>query len=305
VTINCHLAERTMAWPVSTRLYLHQTWAEDWDRRAKAHIPKDVAFKTKPEIALDLLDEAKAAGVRWRCVVADAEYGDNPVFLNGLERRKEVFCVALRSDFRVSESGQGPTRRVDERLFEVPLAHWTTINWSEGSQGRLRAKFTALRCWRVDGDGTRHLGWLIGQRPGRGQTGDWKYFWANFSAKTPLEKMVEYTHRRHWIEQFHEEAKGLLGWDQFQGRRWDAFHRNAVMVMLAFSFLVWLEWRERPTRAVRGRPRPALSPSAGPQAPVAGSRPSGRRRLAQGPSDHRTGRDWSHRSLPLSAGLTK
>jgi SRSO17 transposase len=305
ITVNCHLAERTLAWPVATRLYLPERWASDAERRTKAHIPKDVVFKTKPEIALDLLDQAKGCGVPWRCVVADADYGDNPVFLNGLEKRKEVCCVAVRCDFGVSESGQGRVRRADEVLGEVGWAHWETIRWSEGSQGMLRAKFARVRCWRVDGDGRRHLGWLIGQRPARGQKGEWKYFWASFSATTPLETMVEYTHRRHWVEQFHEEAKGLLGWDQYQGRRWDGFHRNAVTVMLAFSFLVWHEWRERPKRTGQGRPRTALSPSAGPQAPVPGVGPSGHRRLAQGPSTHRTGRVWSHRSLPLTAGLTE
>jgi len=305
VTVNCHLAERTLAWPVATRLYLPESWANDAERRKKAHIPKDVVFKTKPEIALDLLDEAKAAAVWWRCVVADADYGDNPVFLNGLEQRKAVCCVAVRADFGVRLKGEALTRRADAVLAELAPKLWHTIGWSEGSKGRLRAKFVAVRCSRIDGDGRRHLGWLIGQRPGRGQTGDRKYFWATFSAKTELETMVEYTHRRHWVEQFHEEAKGLLGWDQFQGRRWDAFHRNAVTVMLAFSFLVWLEWRDRPKRATRGRPRGALSPSARPQAPVARDRPSRDRRLAQGPSDHRTRQLRSHRSLPLNAGLTE
>ena len=54
---------------------------------------------------------------------------------------------------------------------------------------------------------------------------------------------MEYAHRRHWVEQYHEEAKGLLGWDQYQGRLWPGFHRHAVSVMLAYSFLVWQEWR--------------------------------------------------------------
>jgi SRSO17 transposase len=304
ITVNCHLAERTLAWPVATRLYLPESWASDAERRAKAHIPEQVVFLTKPEIALDLLDEAREAGVRWRCVVADADYGDNPVFLNGLEERKEVCCVAVRCDFRVSVSRKEATARADDVLLGVPRKDWRTIQWSEGSRGVLRAKFVRVRCYRVDGDGTRHLGWLIGQRPSRGE-GEWKYFWASFSAKTPLETMVEYTHRRHWVEQFHEEAKGLLGWDQFQGRRWDGFHRNAVTVMLAFSFLVWLEWRERPKRAGRGRPRSALSPSEGSQASIVGLGPSGNRRLAQRPSLHRVGRVWSHRSLPLNAGLTE
>jgi len=262
ITVNAHLAERTLAWPVATRLYLPEHWAKDAARRAKAHIPDEVVFKTKVEIALDLLDEATRLGVAWRCVVADADYGDNPVFLNGLEKRGEWCVVAVRSDFTVSTDAT-VRQRADALIEAVAAREWETISWGEGTRGRLRAKFTAVRCWRIDGDGTRHLGWLIGQRPARGQAADeWKYFWSSFPAWTELKKMVEYTHRRHWIEQFHEEAKQVLGWDQFQGRRWDAFDRNAVSVLLAFSFLVWLEWRTRDTRSVPGLARTAFSPSA-------------------------------------------
>lgn len=76
--------------------------------------------------------------------------------------------------------------------------------------------------------------------------------------------MVEYTHRRHWIEQYYEEAKGELGLDQYHGRRWDGFHRPAVTVMLSYSFLVWLEWQQRQARSLWGPPRGAFSPKARP-----------------------------------------
>ena len=71
-----------------------------------------------------------------------------------------------------------------------------TVPWAEGARGVLRAKFVALRCWRVDGDGTRHVGWLIGQRTARRQTGDPKYFWSNYGPQMPLARMAEYAHRR-------------------------------------------------------------------------------------------------------------
>ena len=58
VTVNCHYAERTLAWPVATRLYLPEGWAVEEGRRKRAHVPKDVPFQTKAEIALALLDEA-------------------------------------------------------------------------------------------------------------------------------------------------------------------------------------------------------------------------------------------------------
>jgi hypothetical protein len=98
--------------------------------------------------------------------------------------------------------------------------------------------------------------------------------------RVALEWMVEYAHRRHWVEQYHEEAKGLLGWDQYQGRQWRGFHRHAASVMLAYSFLVWREWRQRPERARPGRPRRAFSPSAGPAAHVPAGGPSPGLRLA-------------------------
>ena len=278
VTVNCHYAERTIAWPVATRLYLPQAWIDDTERRQKAHVPEGVTFQTKAEIALVLLDEANACGVRHGCVVSDADYGDNPHFLKGLEARGERYVVAVRANFSVAlaRSAQTSVQRADVVLEALPRWQWQTIRWREGSRGWLRAKFVAMRCWRVDGDGARHIGWLIGQRPTRGE-GEWKYFWSNFPPEAALPEMVEYTHRRYWVEQFHEEAKTLLGWDQYQGRLWPGFHRNAILVLLSYSFLVWLEWQQRQQVKRPGRPRAAFSPSARPSPTLAGVDPSPRR----------------------------
>jgi SRSO17 transposase len=268
VTVNCHYAERTIAWPVATRLYLPQEWAFDPARREKAKVPEDIAFQTKPEIALDLLDQADAWGVRYACVVADADYGDNPNFLAGLEKRRKRYVAAVRKDFLVALTIDGPAQTAEAVLAAVPQRHWQTIRWRQGSKGWLKARFTALRCWRQPSQGVRVPGWLIGERPARGRKDKWKYHWSNFSAATPLEAMVEYAHRRCGVEQFHEESKGLLGWDQYQGRLWPGFHRNSVLVMLAYSFLVQQEWEQRQKQSLRGRPRRAFSPSTRPPARV-------------------------------------
>jgi SRSO17 transposase len=73
VTVNGHYAERTLAWPVASRLDLPKEWAYDPARRETAQVPKEIGFQTKPQIALDLLDQAKAWGLRWSCVVTDAD----------------------------------------------------------------------------------------------------------------------------------------------------------------------------------------------------------------------------------------
>ena len=263
VTVNCTYAERTLAWPVSTRLYLPQEWMTDAERRARAHVPATVTAHTKWELALDLLDEAVAWGIRHACVVCDAGYGDNPPFLDGLEARHEHYVAAIRTDFAVATSRTAVAQRADHLLVLQSERAWVTLSWKEGSTGWLKARFVALRGWRVDRQGRRRIGWLIGQRPARGANGDWKYFWSNCPGHTPLLTMVEYAHRRHWVEQYHEEAKSELGWDQYQGRLWTGFHRNAILVMLSFSFLVWLEFRQRQAQSLVGRPRRAFSPSAG------------------------------------------
>jgi SRSO17 transposase len=83
VTVNCQYAERTLAWPVATRLYLPEGWAAEEGRCKQAHVPQAIAFQTKAAIALALLDEANTCGVRPACVTGDADYGDNPNFSIG------------------------------------------------------------------------------------------------------------------------------------------------------------------------------------------------------------------------------
>jgi SRSO17 transposase len=276
VAVTCCYTDPQATWPVAVRLYLPQAWAQDPARRQQARVPTEVAFQTKPEIALALLDQARAWGIPHRCVVADADYGDNPNFLAGLEARQEWYVVAVRTDFQVSmgNAASTPVWRADELLYSVPRWQWRTIRWRRGAKGWLRKKFVAVWCWRVTSDGHRHRGWLVGERATQGQPEERKYFWSNLPAETTLEELAGSAHRRHAIEQFHEEAKGELGWDQYQGRLWPGFHRHAVTVMLAYSFLVWLEQQRRPRDQRQGRRRDLFFPPAEPQAQDTPSRAS-------------------------------
>jgi SRSO17 transposase len=276
IAVTCCYSDRQGTWPVAVRLYLPKTWADDPERRRQAHVPEDVSFQTKPEIALVLLDQARAWGVPHRGVVADADYGDNPSFLAGLEARQAAYVVAVRTDFVVSLRRAAPSRvwRADDLLQTVPRWQWRTVRWRRGTKGWLRKKFVAVRGWRVTSDGQRHEGWLLGERTTRGQPEERKYFWSNLSAETTLEELAGMAHRRHAIEQFHEEAKGELGWDQYQGRLWPGFHRHTVTVLLAYSFLVWLERRQRRRANRPGRPGDPAPPSVRAPAPDPAGRAS-------------------------------
>jgi SRSO17 transposase len=262
VCVTCHYADSAVSWPVNARLYLPQEWTDDKPRLAQAGVPETVTFQTKPQIALALIEQALRLNIPHEAVVTDASYGGDDTFLSGLEARGERYVVAVPCDFFVLPADRPNTRpqRADTLMRQLPKRQWRTIRWREGTKGWLKKKFVALRVYRVlDGEAKR-LGWLIGERPGYRQRGEWKFYFSDFLADTPLEQMVCYVHHRWHIDRFYQDAKQELGWGDYQGRKWIGFHRHATLVMLTYSFLVTLEWKYRCSRPpTRGRPRHPFS----------------------------------------------
>jgi SRSO17 transposase len=286
IAVTCCDTDPQAMWPVAVRLSLPQAWAEALERRGKARVPDEGTFQTTPAIALARLDHARAWGVPHRGVAADADDGDHPHFLLGLEARQERHGVGVRADCQVrpQRTATSPSRRVDQLLQALPRWQWRRIRWRQGTKGWLRKKSVAVRCWRVTREGQRHVGGRLGERAARGQPEERKYDWSELPAAATVEELAGYAPRRYAVEPCHEEAKGEVGWDQDQGRLWPGFHRHAVTVMLAYSFLVWLELRQRRGPRGRGRPRDPFAPSPGPTAADAAGNPSRGRSVATPPS---------------------
>jgi hypothetical protein len=127
--------------------------------------------------------------------------------------------VGVRTDFRVSDrrTAASPVQRADQLLHRLPRWQWRTICWRQGTKGWLRKKFVAVRCWRATNDGQRHVGWLLGERATRGQPEERKYAWSNRPDSATVEELAGYAHRRFVVEQFHQEAKGEVGWEWASG----------------------------------------------------------------------------------------
>jgi SRSO17 transposase len=286
-------------WPVTARLYLPEAWATAGVRRAKVHVPTEIAFQTKPELALGLIDQARAWGVPFAWVVTDAGYGDNPTFLRGLDDRQIAYVVGVSSTFGVRlpdevrtaalvrparPCGRGqPKKPRPAPLYEakavleaLPEDRWQPITWREHTNGVLRKQCVAVRVhWATGGAqlsishhrvSTGPEGWLLGERPMPGERGDCKWYVSNLPADTPLQRLVELAHSRWPIEQFYEDAKGECGLDDYQGRRWDGLHRHLALVMLAYSFVARQRWTPAESAGfspLRGAPIVPGGPSPG------------------------------------------
>lgn len=318
-------------WPVSGQLYLPERWADDPDRRTQAHVPKDLTFQTKPQLALALIDRSREWHVPFRYVVTDAGYGSNPTFLDGLEERNLQYVCAVERSFGVrlpdevhaaaaapaKPKGKGrprlprpaPLYPVGALVAAQPDRAWQTVTWREGTKGPLRKQFLAIRVhratgnptWGEEGLSTSHArvttgseGWLLAERPVPGEDGERKYYYANLPADTALIRLVTIAHARWLIEQFYEDGKGEAGLDDYQGRRWDGFHRHLALVMLTYSFLVL-------QRDAAGS-EPAFSPFS--SSDVSGRSPASAQ-LAIPRSDRLVHRERPHQTLSSSTQLTK
>jgi len=161
-------------------------------------------------------------------VVTDASYGGDDPYLSGLEARGEHYVNGVPCDFSIvlADRPEAEVQRADIVMHQMPKREWRTNRWREDPKGWLRRKFVAVRAYRaVDGE-RKTLGWLIGERPRHGQKGEWKYYFSNFPANAPLEKLVDYAHRRWHIDRFYEDAKNEMGLGDYQGRKWIGFHRH-------------------------------------------------------------------------------
>jgi SRSO17 transposase len=317
-------------WPITAQLYLPESWANDPERRRRAHIPQETAFQTKPEIALSLLDRAARWEVPFRFVVADAGYGDNPTFLAGLEERQIQYVCAVERSFGVrvpnevreaaaakpeKPKGKGrpklprpaPLYTVDAVIASQDESAWQSISWREGTKGALRKQFVAIRVHRATGGGswgkngqranpgrvfTGSEGWLLAERPVPGEEGERKYYYSNLPADVSLERLVTIAHARWVIEQCYEDAKGECGLGGYQGRRWDGLHRHLALVMLTYSFLMLQR------HAASDPPDGGLSPLSG--SVVSGSPPAGAH-LVVSRSRPLADRDRSRQALPSAS----
>ena len=264
VAVSLSAATWSSSLPIGYRLYLPKEWAEDTERRNKTEVPEEVEFQTKPEIALDQIRSAVAANLDRGVVLADAAYGINTEFRDGVTALGLQYVVGVQSSMTVWEPGKQPLpaklrRKMGRppRLLQRTPDHqpvtvkqlamalsadaFKQITWREGTDRKLRSRFAAVRVRVAHRDYEKaepHAEeWLLIEWP-RGDKEPTKYWVSTLPSTTKLTALVKMAKHRWIIERDYEELKQELGLGHFEGRNWRGFHHHATLCIAAYGFLV-------------------------------------------------------------------
>jgi SRSO17 transposase len=250
VAVSVSLATGQASLPVAYRLYLPEIWAQDPARRKPVGVPQEIRFQTKPEIALEQIRLLVEEDVPRAPVLADAAYGNDNGFRDGLQQLRLEYAVGVQSSTSVWPPGLAPLPskargvmgrppkllRRDERhqplsVRELALGlsprDLRQVSWREGTRGTMRSRFAALRVRVAHRDyersQPREEQWLLIEWP-KAEKEPTKYWLSNLPASISVRKLVATAKLRWRIERDYEELKQELGLGHFEGRNWRGFH---------------------------------------------------------------------------------
>ena len=271
--------------PLGWALYLPEDWCADAERRRKAKIPEGVAFKTKPELGIELVERAAGWKVAKAPVLGDHAYGEHTPLRDRLDEAGCEYLLSIGPKTTVFEQGtifavpakkpgaaRGPVgprpdrqpESIGEMIGRVGADTIQTVTFRDGPDGEpvtsrfIFARVHAGHGWREDG---RWVGWREGSEvPPREEwlIAEWPdghdeptdYWISNLPADTPPERLARLARMRWKIELDYKQLKGELGLDHYEGRSWLGWYHHTALVTAAHGFLT-------PERQHPNHPRPA------------------------------------------------
>jgi len=231
-------------------LYLPKAWAADDARRREAGVPADADFATKPRLARRMLARAFAAEVPAAWVAGDAVYGDASDLRRWLEGQGAAYVLAVSCSHMIWQAGQ--QQRAVDLIATVPAAAWGTLSAGVGSQGERLYDWTWIQLPYESPAGLAQ--WLLARRS-RSDPTELAYYRAFGPADTTLAALVRVAGARWAIEENFEDAKGMVGLDQYEVRKWDAWYRHVTLALLAHAYLAATRHQARQAEQGKGEAR--------------------------------------------------
>lgn len=260
------------------RLYLSEGWCADPERRKTTKVPAEVVFQTKPEQAIGMLEHAWERGVPMRWVTGDEVYGDAPRLRESVQSHERWYVLAVSSTTPVwperppveepGPSRRGPPRTKVRLASDAPppvtvatvVGAWSAERWERFSvaDGEKGPRIYDWGRERVI-ESRDHLPgpevWLLARRS-VSDPKELAYYLAWAPPDTTLPTLARIAATRFTVEQCIEEAKGEVGFDQYEVRFWPSWHRHMTLVMMAHAWLASLQAADAPKGGTFNKPLP-------------------------------------------------
>jgi SRSO17 transposase len=241
---------------IDAELYLPKSWTDDPARCARAGIPEQTRFATKPALAAAMLDRALDAGVPAGWVTADEAYGKDHKFRRHLEQRRIGYVLAVPRNQSIGTGiGYGNTgSRADSVTADAPAQAWKRISAGQGAKGprlydwamatlpphpddELGGQDTFQRWLLVRRSIPHSEGGHHGEGEIEGEAAELAYYLCYGPAGTTIAQLLRVAGARWAIEECFQAAKNEVGLDHYQVRRYDGWHRHITLAMLAHAYL--------------------------------------------------------------------
>lgn len=242
---------------IEGELYIPEEWLAEPARCREAGIAEGTEFRTKGEMALEMIHRLRREGLRFAYVVFDGGYGHLPWLLRALDGEHETFLAQVHSDqtiyladpapavpARQSAQGKAPSRLQAQALpltvasaaAAPPASRWRALSVHEGGKGDLVADYLRERVWLWDGTEARARCWhLLVRRELDGSK--LKFCLSNAKPEASVRRLANMQVARHFVERAFEDAKGACGMADYQVCGFNAWHHHMALVMVALMFL--------------------------------------------------------------------
>ena len=255
---------------VDFELYLPESWTEDAERRNETRVPDEVQFKTKPELALDMIKRAKQNGLPGNIVLADCAYGDSTDFRNTVRELGFDFAVGVQPSLgvvRLDRNDRINTKHqsIAEVLASLPKTAFRKVTWRTGTKNKLSSRFCFVRVQTTQPGSVppaeREPLWLVAEWPDDEEKPS-KCFLTTLPSRMSKKEIVRLLKERWRTERMYEDLKGELGLDHFEGRSFTGWHHHVSVVLSCYAFVVAERVRAFPPSAQRAHRHRPLSVAA-------------------------------------------
>lgn len=221
---------------VDRRVYLPVSWTDDRDRCRAAGVPDDVGFATRSQLATDMITAAVQAGAPARWVAADEAYGNSSVFRADLRNLRLGYVLAVSRSHLVPLDHGKVRQRADRVAAGLPASAWQRRSAGAGSKGPRLYQWAWLGqvATDADPDDGGHHSILIRRNT---TTGELAFYRCWTPQPATLDELVRVAGTRWTVEEAFQTAKGQVGLDQHQVRRWHSWHRFTTLALAALAVL--------------------------------------------------------------------